>query len=652
MRKRLGDHSTLSPRLTARARSVLKRLPLSLLIPFLCLNALVVLGQQSTTTLNPKPYRVLLVVERWNDPAGLLVDSQADEFQPVAALLKAWLVPFDILRLDQQRLDGSYLFDRSGKVRYGTVIWLADLPSYEGHSFEAFEEAVQAGTSLIVAKSRFLHPVLERLLGLRFKETYTAVDPFRVTRTHFITRELAAQKADPLNLWTLDTDNRLWVEPREGEVLIAQDQHPVLTLHEPAAGVSAMWMGVQHVASLRDSPYWRSLFLRSLVWSLGYLVRPNIDYSNRVILALDDWGSTEKTLHASWRYPSLSEQQIHERLITPLQKKGAVAVATTVPAFVDRKTRRIVSPWTQKFTDTFGVFQDFASTQRGLKAGVDLGVLEIQSHGWIHMQPNLQSSPGPWWAADMAGEGSAWGWYTEFEDSRREREIPAAVQLFHMKRTREDLAQDFGQVPLQLALPGGGWSKSYANYTPRLAAQAGFGIIYASGRPFYLDRSLVLDLAGVGREILHGTENLFPFPPVPWPSHPDSPLYLAGHDRDITLQPDYLDWLFSVLPSGTKTMSMNHYIAILHTDIASSVSPQDWQLTFLLDPGYCTYFATRSSSWQLWLSDPLLERLKVAKSLGISVDGSAVSRVRHTLHETLVIDLPSGTGRHTWRLEW
>ncbi len=49
-----------------------------------------------------RPYRALLVVERWSDPASQLVDADQDEFQPVAALLQAWSVPFDILRLDQQ----------------------------------------------------------------------------------------------------------------------------------------------------------------------------------------------------------------------------------------------------------------------------------------------------------------------------------------------------------------------------------------------------------------------------------------------------------------------------------------------------------------------------------------------------------------------
>jgi hypothetical protein len=219
-----------------------------------------------------------------------------------------------------------------------------------------------------------------------------------------------------------------------------------------------------------------------------------------------------------------------------------------------------------------------------------------------------------------------------------------------MKKSREDLGRDFGQVPLQLALPGGGWSKSYANHTPRLAAQAGFGITYAGGRAFYLDRELVLDMGGIGREILHGTQNLFPFPPERWPAHPDAPIYLAGHDRDITLQPDYLGWFFSVLPAGTKMMSMNHYIAILHTDIASLASNLDWQLTFRLEPQYCTYFGTHPSAWKLWLSDPVLDRLKKTKRLDLSVDGKAVSHALDATQGTLVIHLPPGLGTHVWKL--
>jgi len=114
------------------------------------------------------------------------------------------------------------------------------------------------------------------LLGLKFKATYTATDSLRVTEPHFITRELAGLKMDPLDT-SWDFATRLWVDPRGAKVLIAQTVHPALTLNSPREDTAAIWLGAPRLAELRDSPYWRELFLRSLVWSLGYVVQPNVD---------------------------------------------------------------------------------------------------------------------------------------------------------------------------------------------------------------------------------------------------------------------------------------------------------------------------------------------------------------------------------------
>ena len=128
---------------------------------FLALSYVVAIAQVSSASVSAassanhiKPYRVLLVVEHGSDPYGMVVRSEADTFQPVAALLKAWSVPFDILRLDQQHIDATYLFGRSGEVRYGAVLWLADLSYYGGRDLGSLEEVVHAGTGLIVVNSR------------------------------------------------------------------------------------------------------------------------------------------------------------------------------------------------------------------------------------------------------------------------------------------------------------------------------------------------------------------------------------------------------------------------------------------------------------------------------------------------------------------
>jgi hypothetical protein len=619
----------------------------------LFLTAIAAAASPPAARLAVRPYRALLIVERWNDPTSVLVDHEKDSFQPVAALLKAWSVPFDVLRLDQQHLDRTYLFSRSGNVRYGVAIWVADVPSYSNQDLASLEQALHAGTSLLVAKSRFLDPVLERLLGLKFREVYTATDPLRVTAAHFITRELAAHKMDTLDV-SWDFDTRIWVEPHGAKVLVDQNRHPVLTINQSESESSSIWLGVPALSLLRDSAYWRQLFFRSLLYSLGYLASSNVDYNQRVEIEIDDWGTADKGFLSYWRYLEPNEDTLRQHLIAPLQKRHAVVAANVITGYVDRKQKSIASPWTQRFTDLYGSQQDYTSTQRGLKAAVSAGVVEIESHGWTHMQPDLESPPGPWWTADLAGEGSADGWYTEFEDQRRGIESPAIVQLFRMKRSLEYLQEDFGQRALELRPGGSGWSKSQFNNTGRIAAQAGFGLFHAEPDSYYyLDKDLVLDMSGIAPQIpTTSYDRLGELHPERWPAHPDGPAMLLFHDRDIALQPEFVERLFAALPPTFQTLSANEYTGILHTQIDSS-GANAWQITFSFDPHYCAYFETHASSWRLSLSDSFEERLNALQNLQISVDGKTPVRIKASdfLREAVTIELPAGLGSHVWKLE-
>jgi peptidoglycan/xylan/chitin deacetylase (PgdA/CDA1 family) len=594
-----------------------------------------------------KPYRALVVVERWADPASILVKRE-DTFQPVAALLKAWSVPFDIFRLDQQHLDATYLFDREDRIRYGVVIWLADSPSYQGQNLATLEAAAHAGTSLLAVNSRCLDPALDHVLGLEFKSVYRADDALRVLQpAHFITRELAAQRIDPRELGE-GSDDRFWMGPQTAAVLIAQGQHPVLTVNQLDKNVAGVWMGARHIPALLVFPYWRGLFFRALVWSLGYVVQPNVDYSHRIEIEMDDWGTSDKGFLSYWRYVEPSEQTLREHLIAILEKHHAVASANVNTGYVDRKTKRILVPWTQEFTDSYGLHQDYASTQRGLKEGVAAGVLEIQSHGWTHMQPDLESPPGPWWTADLEGEASAGGWYTEFGDERRGIEIPAIVQLFHLERSLEYLKKDFGQRPLEFREGGGAWSKSFANETGLVAARVGLGLFHAEPDSFYyLDRDLVIDMAGISPQKTVAFDE--PFHTELWPSHPDGPFMALFHDRDIAYQPEFVERLFTSLPAGYETISTNQYVGFLHARIESTTD-DGWQLKFLFDEHYCPYFATHSSVWRVWISDPWRDELKALPEPVITLDGKTLSTAKDLLHENLTIEIPAGLGEHVWKL--
>lgn len=594
-----------------------------------------------------KPYRALLIVAGWSDPASVLVSHEKDNFQPVAALLKAWSVPFDILRLDQQHLDGSYLFRRSGAVRYGAIVWLADSGSYAGQDVASLRAAERGGTSLIVVSSRFLDPALEESLGLKFKEPYTSTTPLHSMQQHFITRDVAAGKIGlPEMAWNFS--GRLWVQSGGAQVLVGQGRHPVLTVNQPGANASAVWLGSPSLAVLCTSPFWRDLFFRSLVWSIGYVVQPNIDYNHRAIFELDDWGTADKGFLSYWRYLEPGEETIRQYLIAPLRQHRAVATAEVDTGYVDRPSKAIVSPWTRRFTDMYGLHQDYASTWRGLKEAVARGVLEIESHGWTHMDPDLESSPGPWWTANLAGEGSADGWYGEFEDRRRGKEVPAITQIFHMKRSLEELREDFGQQALELKPGGDAWSKSQFNNTARLAARAGFGLFHGDVATYYLDQDLVLDMAHVVPDFNTSYDKLSSLAPERWPAHPDGPVILGFHDRDIALNHDFLERLFGVLPAHYDTLDTNQYVGLLHTQIGAVTDESSWQIRFDSDKHYCGYFANHHSSWRLWLSDPLRQQL-AASHPQISVDSQPATNTEF-LHESLVINLPAGLGRHVWRV--
>ncbi len=592
-----------------------------------------------------KPYRVLLVVDRWDDPASQVITSERDPFQPVAALLKAWSVPFEIMRLDQQTLDVSYLFDRSGRARYGALLWVADRSSYEARNVAVLEEAAQAGASVLVLSSRFLDPALEHVLGLKFKEYYSSTDPLETGTPHFITQKTVRKKTA-----SGEFGPRLWVEPKGAQVVLSQQNYPVLTVRQIGQDTSAIWIGLPRLKDVADSSYWRELFFRSLVWSLGYLIKPEDDYSHRLILALDDWGTADKGFLSYWRYPTPSETVIQQHLIEPLARRRAIMAANVITGYVDRETKRILVPWAQKFTDRYGVVQDYGSTRRGLLAAVASGVLEIESHGWTHMQPDLDSPPGPWWHADLDGEASDSGWYEEFLDRVRGAEAPAASQLFHLKRSLDYLREDFGKRPLSLRAGGAAWSRSYVNHTGRIAAQAGFGLFEAgTAFNFYLDRDVVLDMSSAIAGANHSHEQ--PLDAQHWPAHPDGPLMLTAHDRDIALESDFLDRLFEQLPKGYRTLSMNQYVAVLHTSI-ESMAGEPWQLAFHFDQTYCEYFKTHPSSWQLWLADRWKEQLRKTPEVNISVDQAPVIKLKaaEVLRQPLRIEIPSGLGNHVWKL--
>lgn len=118
------------------------------------------------------PYRFLLVIaDQWEDDSSFLVERSGD-FQVLAALLKAWGLPFDILRLDQQRLDAYHLLDRDGRPRYGAILWDAGPEKLNGADLRLLKELAAQGTALVALGDSVATPEVAELAGLRYVSEY------------------------------------------------------------------------------------------------------------------------------------------------------------------------------------------------------------------------------------------------------------------------------------------------------------------------------------------------------------------------------------------------------------------------------------------------------------------------------------------------
>ena len=256
------------------------------------------------------------------------------------------------------------------------------------------------------------------------------------------------------------------------------------------------------------------------------------------------------------------------------------------------------------------------------------GVFEIQSHGLTHMQPDLYSPPGPWFGSALNGERAEVGWYREFGDIRRGKEIPAAEALWRIKTGMKWLEYLFGITPLSFSKGGNGVSLSYANNTWRLAAQAGFGWVCWEGG--YIGR----DLAVIGWDFRGTLES-----PLIVEAPPDA------HDKGIVEHPELFARVFREHPN-VKWIGLNEFIGYTHAKVCGG-RRDGIVLRVDYDPHYCRHFKDHTSEWNLLVSDWL------AKELGrttISVDDKTVIK-NADFSGQLKIKIPSGVGTHNIQIK-
>ncbi len=564
------------------------------------------------------PYRFLLVIgDQWKDPSSKLVEA-GGEFPVVVGLLKTWGLPFDILRLDQQRFDRYYVLDREGRPRYGTIIWDAGPGAADRKDMGLLTSMVRDyGLGLVSLGDTVAIPEVAAAAGLEYRGQYRLSDGLTISTGHFITRGLEGRDKEfpAADGGYLPGSN---VEARDSTVLARRGRLPFLTVRG-----RTVWLGADRASVQIGRQIVRDLFKRALVHAQGYAVYA--EYPKSVLLFMDDFGTSDRTYLPYWHYRTLDENTIRKGLIEPLKRHGAVLMEDIVSGYVDRKNRRITSPWVQQATDEIDgrTLHDYVSAKRGLDAGLREGVFEIQCHGYTHMLPDLESAPGPFWDAPMDGAGTL-GWDEEFGDQLRGKDVPAITQRFLMERGIEYIRRDFGVVPLFVINGGSGKSLSYPHHSARLAAEMGFGLGHFNA-VWYLGRDMALGMTQIAHNASWAHDRALP--DIQWTV--DAPQFLIFHDRDVSVDINAAERLLTGLGPGIRYMTANEYSGYLHARAESDAEPDAIAIHY--DEHYCRYFAEHTSVWVLHLSD--------------EVRGTSKN-----LPEKRTVVIPKGTGRHLVRL--
>jgi len=605
----------------------------------------------ATESLAAKPFRVLVVIgDQWEDPASYMVSRSAptgeysgyftypevsgtNDFHQLMILLKSWGIPFDVVRLDQQFLDRHMFMDMDGNPIYGTIIWDVNQSDKLLHpDYSIIKEMVEdRGIGLIALSDRISQAEIESVLGLKYMGSWESNKEMEPAGKHFLTEGLKSPfMVDEITATDISYGTHLkrqQVEVLDGtEVLVNQGSYPQATAKTYKSGGRAVWIGndYNNMFNYQDM---RILLRRAITWTIGYNLYKT--WENDIIMIMDDPGATQNAWLEHWHYPTLTEDIVEKHLIKPLLDNNAILNINFVPGFVNEQENRLEPTWNQNFTDEFGTKQDYISGKRGYDKGVQLGVFEVMCHGLTHMQPDLVSDPG-WYGAPLDQEKAEVGWYREFGDTRRHKEIPAAEQLWRMKTAKKWITEQFGVAPLQFCAGGNGVSISSNNNTFKLAAKAGFG--WCGWTQGYCGTDMVI----IGWDFMGTSE---------------SPLFIAappdGHDFGIVTNPEEFARIFSQYPEG-RFMGINEFIGYIHTNNSGVWIKEDAKLKLRVeyDPHYGQCFNNQTSSWNLEVSD-WLEK-ETGGISAIKVDGEVVSLSSHGMK----IPVPSGTGEHMIEVEF
>jgi len=237
-----------------------------------------------------RPYRVLVVIgSQWEDPGSYSIDEQIrlggreresdKDFRDVSTMLKIWGIPFDILRLDQQRLQINRFLNGIAGPNYGCLIWMANPDQLEGFSanYETVRRAVEEyGMSLIALFDNVAAPVLSGLLGIDYQGVSDqppkgADAALTLSGEHFITTGAVGAVVQA------ETQSELRIvrcTARPVTVVLGTiGEYPQLVVRDISDETKAVWIGGGR-NWFGKSPVMRQLFRRALIYCISHFLYP------------------------------------------------------------------------------------------------------------------------------------------------------------------------------------------------------------------------------------------------------------------------------------------------------------------------------------------------------------------------------------------
>lgn len=407
-----------------------------------------------------KPSRALVIADaRARDGH---VYRETGELGDAIALMTLWGIPHDVLRLDTQVLREENLLDAAGQPVYGVILWAArmDLLPRRFQEGEILRDAcLKHHISLIAFGGRIDVPAVQEVLGLRVLGSREYAQPLTAGDAHhFLVRDKLPLPHPADEPWCAGGPA---VEPSspETKVVIRAGDLPLVTARtlDPGSGTHAVWLGGDADCLLRGKGQGLGicLFQRALVWSLGAVMVH--EYDNTLLLRMDDPGTAQSSYLRGYQHSSLSQPLIRQKILAPLREHHARLSVFCCPGYIDDQSHSILHTELVDRTDVFGNPQNNHAMFAALLEGQRQDLIEIGSHGWTHMAPDLDTPiPGStnWWTGTVSTEWADYRWYREFYDQRRNRDVPADVQLQHMRTSCDWLESYFGSRPLSFCPPG------------------------------------------------------------------------------------------------------------------------------------------------------------------------------------------------------